>query len=196
MYGLGSLTQGSGPSRRRVAHLKLRGKPCGTLLFPTTRSTARVATLRALTAWPDQAGFFQQTLAHHIVLDELVDGVLGRRQFVRNPVLVLLGDADFVIREEHFFVNAVAVHLDAIGAAQITDDPVALIEGQLAMLTGHIGVRQPNITRFSAAHRHDVTDQRDRVATAHGNQFTVGRLTHYWTPSCGETFVFRREMLP
>src|SRR5262249_5611798 len=79
---------------------------------------------------------------------------------------------------EDFLLHADAVDLDAVGAAQVADGPVAVFEHQLAVQAGNVGEAHANITRFPPANGQGRPNQGNGVSAPNRNELPVAWLTH------------------
>src|SRR5262245_28665800 len=79
---------------------------------------------------------------------------------------------------EDFFRDADAVDFDAVGAAEILEEPMAVAEGQLAVQTRDVGLTHADIARLAAADGENRTDERNGITAADWDEFSVGYETH------------------
>src|SRR5262249_51781819 len=107
------------------------------------------------------------------------------RQFVMDSELPL-ADHQFIAGMEEFLHHPLAVDLDAVGAVQVADGPVAVAERQLAMRAGYVRKRHVNVALVAPADDEVFAEERNGVAATGRDQFTVGFEAHecsLWTTS-------------
>src|SRR5262249_31855609 len=111
-----------------------------------------------------EAGLLQEGLREDVLVlaqDGLqrVPPVLG--QVVLNGIFAL-GDGQLVAGPQRPLEDALAVDLQAVGAAEVADLPVArILEGQFAVQAGNVGEAEADVAGFAAADRQDSPPQRD-----------------------------------
>src|SRR5947209_7948304 len=166
-------TFGTGEPPRKRTGRPIAAGPSGVVGWKSVVAVAVVVPDLSL----DEPGLLHERLAEHVLVgaqDGLDGGLPGGGQVVLDLILAL-GDGNLVAGPQGPVEDALAIHLDPVGAAQVADLPVpGVLVGQLAVQAGDVRELQADVARLPPADGQDAAPEGDRVAAPHGHEFAHG----------------------
>src|SRR5437016_2383529 len=89
-----------------------------------------------------------------------------------------LADGQLVAGMDDFLLNARAVDLDAVGAVEVAQVPVAVAEVQLGVRPGNVRKAHANVAGLAPPDGHHGAQQRNGIAAPDWDQLAVHLFTH------------------